>query len=92
MALQADFPVVTLPDCDVAYNCGENFVVQDYVEMIETVKLYAGDRKFYDAKKEAMKKYNEEDKNKKLIQYMEELLSGVNEIMGENSSEPEIRG
>ncbi len=92
MALQADIPVVTLPDCDVAYNCGENFVVQDYVEMIETVKLYAGDRKFYDAKKEAMKKYNEEDKNKKLIQYMEELLSGVNEIMGENSSEPEIRG
>lgn len=84
MALQAGLPVLTLPDCDVAYNCGEDFVVQDFEEMGETLCLCATNQKFYSEKKEYVKKYNEEDRDKKLICFMEELLEGIYGIMGLN--------
>ncbi len=81
MALQAGLPVITLPDCDVAYNCGSDFVVQNYEKMIETICCYVNDQNFYQKKKMQVHKYNEEDGDKKLIRFVEELLEGVNGLM-----------
>lgn len=81
MALQAELPVITLPDCDVAYNCGSNFVVQNYEEMIETVYRYVNDQDFYYQKKVQVQKYNDEDRDNGLVRFVEELLEGINRLM-----------
>ena len=46
IALCSGTPVVTLPDCDVAMNVTENFVVKDQNQMIETVLRYSEDDAF----------------------------------------------
>lgn len=81
MALQAELPVITLPDCDVAYNCGSNFVVQNYEEMIETVCRYVNDQEFYYQKKAQVQKYNDEDRDNGLVRFVEELIEGINRLM-----------
>ena len=83
MALRAELPVITLPDNDVAYNCGDKFIVQDYEEMIDTVCRYANDQEFYEQQKRYAQKYKEENGDEKLIRYMEELLGGITKIMEE---------
>ncbi len=47
-ALAAGKPIVTLRNCDVAMNAGEEFCVDSYEEMKETIKRYALDADFYD--------------------------------------------
>lgn len=86
MALLAGLPVVTLPGNDVAYNCGEQFVVQDYEVMIDTVLRYTNDQEFYGQKKECARRYKEENGDTRLIRYMEELVEGVIRIIGEQES------
>ncbi len=83
IALQAELPVITLPDNDVAYNCGDKFIVQDYEEMIDTVCRYASDQEFYEQQKKYAWKYKEENGDEKLLRYMKELLDGVTKIMEE---------
>ncbi len=51
MALSAGIPVVTLPKCDVAYNVGEQFIVNSYEEMVIEVCKYQEDKVFYGEKK-----------------------------------------
>lgn len=81
MALLAGIPVVTLPECDVAYNCGEEWVVQDYGEMVKVVAQYAADKEFYNEKVEHARKYGEEDSRNKLLRYVTELLEGIEGIL-----------
>lgn len=77
MALIAEIPVVTLPDCDVAYNCGEKFIVRDYEDMFHTVCCYATEPKFYEAKKKCAQAYKEENTQKKLDRFITGMLEGI---------------
>lgn len=63
-ALSAGTPVVTLPDCDVARNCGEDFTCQDYDAMKILVKRYYDNKDFYNSQRElGLKKTEEARKN-----------------------------
>ena len=77
MALIAGLPVVTLPNCDVAYNVGEEFVVSDYEEMMQTIKRYVSDRKFYEQKVEQAHSYKEKNTDAKMERYVKILLDKV---------------
>lgn len=61
MALIMGVPVVTLPDCDVAYNVGEDFVVNDYEQMIEQICRYYNDKEYYSVQKSLTKKFADEN-------------------------------
>lgn len=77
MALIAGLPVVTLPNCDVAYNVGEEFVVSDYEEMMQTIKRYVSDKKFYEHKAEQAHSYKEKNTDAKMERYVKILLDKV---------------
>ncbi len=77
MALNAGIPVVTLPDCDVAYNAGEEFIVKDYGSMTEAVEKYANDKEFYNQKTAAANRNAEKNTDQKLMEYMETLVDHV---------------
>lgn len=47
MALVSQVPVITLPNCDVAFNAGEKFVVESYEEMYERAKMCMIDSDYY---------------------------------------------
>jgi glycosyltransferase involved in cell wall biosynthesis len=47
-ALNAGVPVITLPDCDVAYNVGEQFICSNYEEMIHTIIRYKNNQEYYE--------------------------------------------
>lgn len=83
MALIAGIPVVTLPDCDVSYNVGEEFVVKDYDDMIKTVARYVTDQTFYKQKASKAERYKEQNTDAKLRKYMEKLLNGVFQLIDE---------
>jgi glycosyltransferase involved in cell wall biosynthesis len=83
MALMEGIPVVSLPDCDVANNVGEDFVVQDYEEMVETVCRYASDEEFYQAKKMSAQARAESDTDAKMVEHVSKILNGIEEIMEE---------
>ena len=83
MALLAGIPVVTLPDCDVANNCGEEFIVQNYEDMISTVCRYASEPEFYNTKKECAKLYKEKNTDVQLERFVREMVDGVVNIMNE---------
>lgn len=82
-ALAAGLPVVTLPECDVENMVGEHFVVQNYDEMIETVRKYLHDENFY----KIQKKYAEEKAScnsvEKLTEYVSEMLQKIADVMEE---------
>jgi glycosyltransferase involved in cell wall biosynthesis len=77
MALMAGVPVVTLPDCDVAINVGEDFVVQGYDEMIETVCRYAEDKGFYEEKKNRAQAVAENYSEDKLVEYVDNVICKI---------------
>ena len=77
MALQADLPVVTLPDCDVAFNVGEDFCVDDYDEMVKIVKAYATDKMFYQKMKEKVKENKKRYSEQMLVEYVDEMISKI---------------
>ena len=83
MALYAGIPVVTLPECDVAYNCGEEWVVQNYDEMIKIVSRYANDNDFYNEKVRQAQKYGETNVQERLVHYVEKLLEGIYKVLEE---------
>lgn len=68
MAITAQVPVVTMPDCDVAYNVGDEFVVNDYNEMIETINRYIHDKDFYKKKKAMTMQVGENNTKKKMYE------------------------
>ena len=81
MALVAGIPVVTLPDCDVAYNCGEEFIVQDYGEMVDIVCRYTEDKDFYNEKRSNAKSYKQRNDEEQLIRFVKEMVEGILKIM-----------
>ena len=81
MALVAGIPVVTLPDCDVAYNCGEEFIVQDYGEMVDIVCRYTEDKDFYNEKRSYAKSYKQRNDEEQLIRFVKEMVEGILKIM-----------
>lgn len=83
MALTAGIPIVTLPDCDVAYNVGEEFVVKDFGSMAEAVERYAKDKEFYNQKAAAAKRNAEKNTDQKLMEYMETLVDHVVKLIYE---------
>ena len=47
-ALSKGIPVVTTEFGDVYTNAGEEFVVEDYEEMLQTILRYVEDKEFYE--------------------------------------------
>lgn len=66
MALAAEVPVITLPDCDVAYNVGNEFVVSDYNELVDMVHCYVNNSDAYREKKEAAKEFAKKNSKEKM--------------------------
>ena len=63
LSIKVGKPVVTLPECDVAYVVGDEFVCKDYEEMKQLCLRYIGDADFYrqmseQAKKNYVSKYS----------------------------------
>lgn len=83
MALTAGIPVVTLPDCDVAYHAGEEFIVKDYSSMAEAVERYANDKEYYSRQAAFAKHYKDTNTGQKLIEYTQILIDNVLRIIYE---------
>ncbi len=77
MALNAGIPVVTLPDCDVAYNAGEEFIVKDYCSMAEAVERYANDKEYYNQQAAATERIKEKNTDQRLTEYMETMTDHI---------------
>ena len=80
-ALVEEIPVVTLPDCDVAYNVGEEFTVQNYQKMIETVCRYVDDKKFYQKKQKSAITVAANSSKENLKAYMCTMLEKIRNVM-----------
>ncbi|MCF2642426.1 glycosyltransferase [Roseburia hominis] len=80
-AQAAGLPVVTLPECDVAYNVGKDFLVQDYEDMIHTVCKYIEDEEFYAQKKKMAIQMATKNSEEKLTDYVSKMLENISEIM-----------
>lgn len=87
MALAAGLPVVTLPECDVAYNVGEEFTVSDFREVVKTVERYAADPVFYEEKVQRALQTAVKSGDEKMTAYLKMLISKIRELM-----EPGITG
>lgn len=81
IALKAGLPVVTLPDCDVAYNVSENFIVPDEHSIEQEVLHYAEDRRYYEEQVSKAKKYCAKNSEEELIQYAKEFLDKIKEAL-----------
>jgi glycosyltransferase involved in cell wall biosynthesis len=77
MAMSAGLPVVTLPECDVAYNVGEEFVVNSYEEVVDTVLRYAGDKQFYKNKRLAALELAKRNDEEKWEAYIKKMLDNI---------------
>lgn len=83
MALITGIPVVTLPNCDVAGNVGEEFVAADYDKMIETVIRYTSDQDFYNQKVAQAQLFKESNTNDNLVKYIQKLIDRVLALIAE---------
>ena len=81
IALQAGLPVVTLPNCDVAYNVSENFIVSNERKMVETVLRYASDEQYYKKQADMARICCARESEEQSIAYITELLNKVKEAM-----------
>ncbi|MCI5713375.1 MAG: glycosyltransferase [Lachnospiraceae bacterium] len=77
----AGLPVVTLPDCDVANNVGEQFVVNDYSEMVDIVGKYIKDKEFYEEKKKCALQVAKINSEEKMVDYISRMLHRITEVM-----------
>lgn len=87
MALKAGLPVITLPECDVAYNVGEAFVVKDYDEMINLTVKYAEDKQFYKEQKKYIEAALERNTEENMCRYIKRLIDNIVEIMEGNAND-----
>lgn len=81
IAMRAGVPVVTLPDCDVALWTGEDFVVNNYDEMVKMIIRYVSDRAFYEQQKILAKDKNAESSEQEIIDYVQLKLNKIFEMM-----------
>lgn len=85
IALAAGLPVVTLPECDVAYNVGEDFIVNNYEELIHEMACYVSDSNFYETKRKKALLVAESFGEEKMMAYITKLIAKIQETM-ENDS------
>lgn len=84
MALMAGVPVVTLPDCDVAYNVGEKFIVSDYMEMKAVINRYMADSDYMEEMKRYALECGAENTEMKMIKYVQSMVDGINTVLEDN--------
>lgn len=77
MALMAGLPVVTLPNCDVAYNVGDEFVVNNYNEMIDELGKLASDREYYQNKQSIAEKFRISHSKDNATEGLEERIKDI---------------
>lgn len=90
MALAAGIPVVTLPECDVAYNVRDNFIVQNYDEMVDEICRYVKDRTFYEQKKKDMEEIVNWNSLNNLGRYIEQLINKIETVIEEQEEKNDI--
>lgn len=76
-ALSVGVPVVTLPECDVALNCGVDFVCQDYSAMRGMIKRYYDDSVFYQEQAKMARKHYQDVKDSDNIQACRDVLNQI---------------
>ena len=81
IALQAGLPVVTLPNCDVAYNVSQNFIVSDEDCIAKYVLHYAEDKQYYEEQKSIAKNIAKKNLKEQSIEYVAELLNKIEEAL-----------
>ncbi len=81
MALIAKVPVITLPDCDVAFNAGEEFVVQNYDEMYEKTRMLIIDANYYEGEKEKTLKFEKDYSFDNMVIEIEKNLNVIIEVV-----------
>ncbi|MCI8482847.1 MAG: glycosyltransferase family 4 protein [Lachnospiraceae bacterium] len=86
MALKKGVPVVTLPNCDVAYNVGEEFIVQNTECMVDQVCHYISDQEFYKKKKDCARKSMDENTEERMIECVKNVISKIVETMEEQGN------
>ena len=84
MALMAKVPVVTLPDCDVAYNVGEKFIVSDYMEMKTVINRYMTDWDYMEEMKKYAAECGAENTEEKMIKYVQSMVDGIHTVLEDN--------
>lgn len=80
MALEVGIPVVTLPDCDVAYYAKKQFCVSGEDEMKRIVCRYAQDP-FFIKEKEQIQEILIENPEQEMINYVERLMEQIKESL-----------
>lgn len=81
IALQAGLPVVTFPNCDVAYNVPDKFIVSSDQNMIETIIRYSTDFIYYKQQSKYAKEFSTVNNDQKIIEYVAELLTKIKEVL-----------
>jgi len=75
IAMEAGLPIVTLPDCDVSYRAGANFVVESYDEMVTYICKCVEDKLFFEEKRKMVKERVAGDSKERLVQYVKNMIS-----------------
>lgn len=83
MAMFADLPVVTLPDCDVAFNVGSDFIVSDYEQMVQEVLRYVEDSSYYKKQKQCARERALHHTESAQIQYVSGIVDRITQIIDE---------
>lgn len=81
IALCAGIPVITLPDCDVAYNVSKIFTVNSYQEMFQTVLRYVDDSGFYKLQKQNTQMFADQNGEQGVIEFLKDMLKKISEEM-----------
>ena len=84
MALMAGVPVVTFPNCDVAYNVGERFVVSDYTEMEAVINKYVTEQDFMKGMKQYAGECGTGNAEEKMIKFVQSMVDGINAVLEGN--------
>ncbi len=87
IAIMSELPVVTLGNCDVAYNIGEEFVVANYDEMADEIVRCAADNEYYVEKKIKTIRKKEENSKKGMKVYVGEMLEKILRIIEEEKDD-----
>ena len=81
IALRAGLPVITLPDCDVAYNVTDSFIVPTQEAMRKTILHYASDNSFYQTQKQLAQSYGVQMGENKVNEFLSEMLKKIKDVM-----------
>ena len=79
IALFAQVPVVTLPDCDVAYNAGPDFVVS-HDAYADTIIRYASDPDYYSQMKRLTEKFDIREQQEEMKEFVQYVLETAEKI------------